>query len=178
MRLARPIPARYNACSQPAQSKEETVMKHWSRVRAWSTCALGVAMSIGLAAQQRDLKKNGDSDPKPKLSLKAQPTMAIAPARIVFSAELAGGANDYQEYYCPSVEWDWGDETRSESTLDCEPYEAGKSEIKRHYTIEHVYKHGGRYRVFFRLKRRDKSLGQASTSVDVRPGLRDIGGSQ
>src|SRR5438477_10011910 len=100
-------------------------MKHRTLLAsAIAACAVALPLA-GIQAQQKDTKKADAQDPKPRLSLKAQPTMSIAPARIVFSAELAGGANDYQEYYCPSVEWEWGDETRSESTLDCEPYEAG-----------------------------------------------------
>ncbi|PYR25830.1 MAG: hypothetical protein DMF98_10905 [Acidobacteria bacterium] len=81
----------------------------------------------------------------------------MSPARVVLTAELQGGANDYEEFYCPSVEWDWGDGTHSESTLDCEPYEAGKSEIKRRFTVEHIFR-AGAYKVMFRLKRRDRSL--------------------
>ena len=45
--------------------------------------------------------------------------------------------------YCASVEWVWGDDTRSESKTDCEPYEAGRSEIKRRYTLDHIYQSAG-----------------------------------
>jgi hypothetical protein len=58
----------------------------------------------------------------------------MSPARIVLTAELLGGPNDYEDFYCPTTEWDWGDGTLSESTLDCAPYESGKSEIKRRFT--------------------------------------------
>ena len=68
-----------------------------------------------------------------------------------------GGADDFEEYYCPTVEWEWGDGTQSESTTDCEPYEAGKSEIKRRFIVEHVFR-AGHYQVSFRLKRRDKAV--------------------
>ena len=101
--------------------------------------------------------------------------MAIAPVRIVFTAELNGGANDLQEYYCPTIEWEWGDDTRSEATADCEPYEAGRSEIKRRFTVEHQYKHGANSRVVFRLKRGAKSFAQATVNNQVRPRLRDGG---
>jgi hypothetical protein len=88
----------------------------------------------------------------------------------VLSAEMVGGANDFEEYYCPTVEWDWGDGTRSESTIDCEPYQPGKSEIKRRFTVEHVFRRPGTFKVFFRLKRRDKSLATTSANIQVRPG--------
>ncbi len=116
-----------------------------------------------------------DPDPRPKTTLRAQPVIAMSPARVVLTAELNGGANDFEEYYCPTVEWDWGDDTRSEATSDCEPYRAGKSEIKRRFTVEHVYKRPGSYRISFRMKRRDKTVGAATTNVQIRPGLRDIG---
>jgi hypothetical protein len=88
----------------------------------------------------------------------------------VLTAALTGGSNDYQDYYCPTVDWDWGDGTESESTLDCDPYVAGKSEIKRRFTVEHVF-HAGLHRVYFRLKRNDKVLAAASVTIQVQPGV-------
>jgi hypothetical protein len=146
------------------------------------TGATGLAVAIMVAAalaRQKDdknaAKETKDQETRPKLTLKAQPMMAIAPARVVFTAELNGGANDAQDYYCPTVEWDWGDETRSETTADCEPYQAGKSEIKRRFTVEHQYKYGRNYRVIFRLKHGAKSIAAATVNIQVRPGLRDGG---
>jgi len=125
------------------------------------------------AAQDKPKDKDADSR-RPKITLKAQPTISMAPSRVVLTAELTGGANDYEEYYCPTVEWDWGDGTQSESTIDCEPFQAGKSEIKRRYTVEHIFRTGA-YKVMFRLKRRDKALAAATVSIQVRPGLREGG---
>jgi hypothetical protein len=106
--------------------------------------------------------------------LRAQPAVAVSPARVVLTAELVGGANDFEEYYCAAVEWEWGDDTRSESTVDCEPFEAGKSEIKRRFTIEHVFQRAGAYKVAIRLKQRDKQVATASANVQIRPGARDF----
>ena len=110
---------------------------------------------------------------RPKLTLRAQPSVGIAPVRIVLTGELQGGSDDFEEYYCPTVEWAWGDDTSSESTLDCEPYEAGKSQIKRRFTVEHVFRRQGTYKVYFHLKRRDKIMGSTSTIVQVQAGMRD-----
>ena len=77
---------------------------------------------------------------KPSISLKATPPVGFTPLRVVVTAELKGGANDYEEFYCASVEWDWGDDTKSETKADCDPYEAGKSEIKRRYVQEHTFR--------------------------------------
>ena len=139
--------------------------------------ALAMMLSAASAHQKDDKDKNAkEGDTRPKLTLKAQPVMAIAPARVVFTAELVGGANDYQEYYCPTIEWEWGDDTASESNSDCEPYQPGKSEIKRRFTMDHAYAHGGGapLRVQFRLKRRDKTIVATSTNIQIRPGIRDM----
>jgi hypothetical protein len=118
-------------------------------------------------AKEQELKR-------PKVTLKAAPIVSIAPSRVVLTAELVGGANDYEDYYCPTVEWDWGDGTQSESTNDCEPYQPGKTEIKRRFTVEHVFR-AGNYRVMFRMKRRSKPIVAATANIQVRPGIRDIG---
>ncbi len=109
---------------------------------------------------------------RPKTSLKASPMVGRSPARVVLTAELTGGPNDFEEYYCPTVEWEWGDGTESESTMDCDPYEAGKSEIKRRFIVQHVFK-GGNPKVTFRLKRRDKILTAATVQIQVQPGIRE-----
>jgi hypothetical protein len=117
-----------------------------------------------------------DKPKRPKLSVKANPTMAVSPARVVASADINGGPDDFEEFYCASIEWDWGDDTKSNNTVDCDPYEAGKSEIKRRFTADHVYRIGGEYRIQFRLKKKNKTIASASTSVRIRPGIGDPGG--
>ena len=126
------------------------------------------------AASPKDGKDTKESDKRPKLSLKAQPIISISPSRVTLRAELVGGANDYEEFYCPTVEWDWGDGTQSESTSDCEPYQQGKSEIKRRFTVEHVFR-AGYYQVAFRLKRHDKAVASAMVTVQVQAGAADFG---
>jgi hypothetical protein len=122
------------------------------------------------------LSGNAFDDKKPKISVKANPSMGMSPVRVVVTADLNGGPNDSEEFYCAGVEWEWGDDTRSTNSADCDPYEAGKSEIKRRFTADHTYRVAGEYRVQFRLKKKDKTIGAGSTSVRVRPGLGDPGG--
>src|SRR5262245_53804505 len=151
-------------------------MRHVRRsVWAGATCLAALMMVTLARAQQKEDKNVKEQDSRPKVTLRAQPVIAMSPARVVLTAELNGGANDFQEYYCPTIEWDWGDDTRSEATNDCEPYESGKSEIKRRFTVGHVDKRAGTYRVAFRMKRREKVVGAATTNVQIRPGLHDIG---
>lgn len=145
-------------------------------LRRSAVCAaallLAAPLGVVAASQKNDKSVKETPDAKrPKMVLKAQPIISIAPARVVLTAELVGGANDYEDYYCPTIEWEWGDGTRSESSADCAPYEAGKSEIRRRFTVEHVFRRFGNYRVMFHLKRRDKPVGSASVTLQVRQGL-------
>ena len=94
----------------------------------------------------------------------------MTPARIVLTAELIGGANDFENFYCPSIEWEWGDDTKSESSVDCEPYEAGKSEIRRRFTVQHVFRQAGPTKVYFRMKRRSKEVAVAYVTIQIRQG--------
>lgn len=107
-------------------------------------------------------------DPKrPSLSLRATPPSGTVPVRIFVSAELKGGDDDYEDYYCPTVEWTWGDGTVSASTADCEPYETGKSQIRRRFSADHLYKLPGGVRVTLRLKKKDRVVGSIATPVQL-----------
>jgi len=108
---------------------------------------------------------------KPSLSLKASPSVSFAPARIVVVAELKGGADDAEEFYCPTIEWEWGDGTTSTAEADCNPYEAGKSQIRRRYTVEHHFKNAGGFKISLRLKKGPKVAAMANAVVQVRAGL-------
>jgi hypothetical protein len=132
---------------------------------------VAAALSTGLAALAD----------KPKLTLKANPVMAYSPAHIVFTADLTGGANDDQGLYCLGVEWEWGDGTKSEDSADCDPFEAGKSEIKRRFVNDHTYHieepqpfGAGApdyrdFRVQLRLRKSGKVILSGGTTVKVHP---------
>ena len=134
---------------------------------------LAAAFSVGAHAQNKPKDKDNASDKRPQLKLIARPPLGMAPLKVVLTGDLIGGPNDSEEFYCPTVQWEWGDGTQSESTVDCDPYEPGKSEIKRRWTVEHVFR-PGQYHVVLRLKKRDKAITQATVSLEVRPGLRDL----
>ena len=142
-------------------------MKYPRRAVSALFVVLAVA-SGGTSSAQR-----GGDDRKPSLSLKANPPVGFSPLRVRLVVDLKNGANDYQDYYCPAVQWDWGDGTVSENSEDCDPYQAGKSEIRRRCSVEHVFRQAGTYQVFFRLKQRDRVIAAISANVEVRPGVRD-----
>jgi len=135
--------------------------------RMLMTLAVAVAVGVAVYAQ-----KPGE-DKKPSLSLKATPVTGFAPLRVRLTVDVKGGPNDFPDYYCPSVDWEWGDDLHSGNSEDCSPYEAGKSEIKRRYATEHVFRYEGTYRVVLRLKQKDRVVAMTSTTVEVRPGVRD-----
>ena len=112
-----------------------------------------------------------ENDEEPRLSLRSSPRIAIAPAEILFIGELRGGSDDYKEFYCASIEWHWDDDTRSTSTPDCEPYEAGRSRIRRRFSMRHRFDYGGRYEVQLFLKQRDDVVTSARTNVEIRGGF-------
>jgi hypothetical protein len=113
---------------------------------------------------------------KPTLALRATPPVGFAPLRVRGAVDLREGSDDFADFYCATVEWDWGDGTVSENTSDCDPYEAGKSTIQRRYSAEHVYRQGGAYRIVFRLKQKTKTVGSATTNLTIRSGAAEYFG--
>ena len=130
-----------------------------------SLCA-GVLLCAAAVYPVQGQEKQEKKDPKrPSLSLKATPGTGMVPVRVSATAEFKGGDDDFQDYYCPAIEWNWGDGTVSETSNDCEPYESGVSQIRRRYTGSHTYKRAGAFRIVFRLKHRDKVLTSQTTIV-------------
>lgn len=151
-------------------------LRRWCVALFVFTPVIAMCLAVVVRAGQKDGKAGKEKEPegKPKISLKAQPVISMSPSKVTFRAELVGGANDYEDFYCPTVEWDWGDGTQSELTTDCEPYQQGKSEIRRRFTVEHVFR-AGYYQVVFRLKRHDKAIAMATTTVQVQGGANEFG---
>lgn len=141
----------------------------------WTFRTLGLVTLVTLllvtASHTDPLLARGQDNKRPSLSLRAAPAVAFAPARIRMTAEVRGGPDDFEDLYCPSVEWEWGDGTSSSAFADCAPYAAGQSQIRRRYTVEHIYRQAGSFRVQLRLKKGTRITGFANTAIQVRPGL-------
>ena len=75
------------------------------------------------------MREKSGADKKPSLSLKATPPAGFARLRVHLAVDVKGGPNDYADFYCPTVQWDWDDGTISETSDDCEPVRSGKSTI-------------------------------------------------
>ena len=139
-------------------------------------CVAGTLIApASLSAQKNDEKagqKQGD-DKRPSLALKVTPPLGFSPLRVHAAVDVRGGADDTIDFYCPTIEWDWGDGTISETSEDCDPYQEGTSTIRRRFSADHTFQTGGAYRVMFRLKQKSRVVASASTNVQVRAGVRD-----
>jgi hypothetical protein len=127
---------------------------------------LALCLTVALQGQQAEPKK-------PSLTLKATPPVGFTPLRVVVVADIKDGSDDYADFYCAGVEWDWGDGTISENSSDCDPYEAGKSTIRRRFTADHIYRQSGQFKVVFKLKQKTRQVAAVSTNVQVRGGMGD-----
>jgi hypothetical protein len=123
------------------------------------TLALLALASSGTAADGK----------KPRLDLRASPRIVFSPARVLLTAELVGG-EPTEDYHCPGVDWDWGDGTHSFHEEDCPPFAPGM-QLERRFTATHAYAVPGDYRVRVVLRRANRSVAAAGTSVSVQGGL-------
>ena len=109
---------------------------------------------------------SGSGMRSPRLNLRTTPRMALgAPVQVLVIAELSGG-DEVEDYYCPALEWEWGDGSKSVRESDCPPMEAGVG-FARRFTAEHVYRLPGTYNVRLTLRRVSRSLAVANTSFTV-----------
>jgi hypothetical protein len=144
-------------------------MNDHRRIACTLVAALVVLLSApALQGQQAEAKR-------PSLSLRVTPPVGFTPLRVRVVAEVRDGSDDYADFYCAGVEWEWGDGTVSESASDCEPYEAGKSTIRRMFSSDHVYRQAGQYRVIFKLKQKTRQVAAVSSNVQVRSGGGEFG---
>lgn len=111
----------------------------------------------------------GDQGRKPRLEVRATPRMAFSPVMVLATAELRGG-DALEDFYCPALEWDWDDGAKSGHESDCPPFAPGM-EMERRFTAEHAYRAAGVYQVTVKLKRSDRSVAVASTTIHVQGGL-------
>jgi hypothetical protein len=109
---------------------------------------------------------------KPSLTLRSSPRFAFSPARVLFVAELSGG-DDVEEYYCPELEWEWDDGSKSVQESDCEPFVTGQTKIERRFSSEHEFRRAATYSVKVSLKRLGKTLVNQTVRLTVRPGAGD-----
>ena len=127
---------------------------------------LAVVSPLVLVAQEEQ-----PAPKRPTIALRATPVTGFTPLRVRAAAELRDGSDDYADFYCPTVAWDWGDGTFSSNTSDCEPYQSGKSTIERVFRADHMFRQPGTFRISFRLKQKSRQVGAGVATVRVRAGM-------
>ncbi|GMR23290.1 MAG: hypothetical protein BMS9Abin37_1707 [Acidobacteriota bacterium] len=117
----------------------------------------------------------------PELNLKApratfmKPTMPnerrrqTVTIRISARLENLDEAEDLEEYYCLDQVWDWGDDTDSEYSPDCDPYEEGM-DIETRFSGTHQYRYPGNYTVWLRLQSNGDTVIAGDAKVQIRGG--------
>ena len=132
----------------------------WQRAAGVAAAVLSFASFAGLA-----LAGDAGKPKKPQLDLRASPRIAFPPVQVLLTAQLKGGA-ELEEFYCPGLEWDWGDGTRSSHEADCAPFEPGTS-LERFFRARHAYRSPGNYSVRLTLRRADRTVAVGSVVVMV-----------
>ncbi len=107
----------------------------------------------------------GTRPSRPRFDIRASPRVSFSPGPVLVMAELNGG-DDLEEFYCPGLEWDWGDGERSLHEADCAPFEPGTS-LERRFSARHVFRQAGEFDVRVTLRRADRSLARATVHVTV-----------
>ena len=133
------------------------------------------ALSVLFAAAAATLPAVAGGDAKlkkPALTLRSSPRFAFSPARVLFVAELSGG-DDVEEFYCPELEWEWDDGSKSVQEADCDPFVAGQTKIERRFTATHLYKTSGIYLAKVTLRKAGRAVAAQTIKVTVRPGVGD-----
>jgi plastocyanin len=138
-----------------------------TRVALAALALLGAVAAVLAAAD--DPKKGGGK--KPGMELRSSPRFAFSPANVLFTAELKGG-DDIEEFYCPEVEWEWGDGGKSMKEADCDPWADG-TKIERRFTANHTFQFAGVYRVKVTLLKTGKTIVTQSLTMTIRAGLGD-----
>jgi hypothetical protein len=109
---------------------------------------------------------------KPEIELKAMPSMVILPvggraATVRFRLTIKDGGQE--DYYCPRVEWEWEDDTRSDEESDCPPFDqADKTDHEKVLRRSRQFWEPGRHVIKARLYKGDRVVRVISTTVEVR----------
>lgn len=140
---------------------------------ALASMAAAVLVTLASGVPADAGQRAAEDNKKPSVALKATPPVGFAPLKVRVVADLKGGADDYADFYCATVEWDWADGTTSGTSEDCDPYETGKSVIQRRFSAEHTFRQGGEYDVVFRLKQKSRVVAYSKATVRVRSGLHE-----
>lgn len=127
-------------------------------LRGWAAVAVLFLAGLATAGESGRAKR-------PRLDLRATPRVAMFPREVLVVGELKGGP-DVEDLYCPGLEWDWGDGSRSAHESDCSPFEAGTT-LERFFSARHAFRAPGEYSVRLTLRRAGRTVAVAWVAVTV-----------
>jgi len=133
--------------------------------------ALGLTGWRGAAAAPVLREREGQ---RPALKLRGSPGTAFPPVEVFLTAELVKGDDRHPDFYCPEVEWDFADGSRSVHQEDCEPF-GPEAVVARRFTRRHAFAFPGEYVVTVTLRRSDRVVAQAATRILVQGGVGSSG---
>ena len=74
-----------------------------------------------------------------------------------------------EDYYCPRVEWEWEDGTKTSEESDCSPFDQASADHHRKvWTRARAFKKSGTYAVKVRLYKADRMIHILETTAEVR----------
>lgn len=120
-----------------------------------------VLVALGAPATAAD--RSGASSPH--LDVRATPRSAFPPAMVLVTGQLVGG-DDLEEFYCPALEWDWGDGGRSVQESDCPPFDVD-TRMARRFSSRHAFHEPGYYEIRLTLRRGDRRIAAGVVAVSV-----------
>ena len=120
-----------------------------------------VLVALGTPAASAD--RGGTRSPH--LDDRATPRSAFPPAVVFVTGQLVGG-DDLEEFYCPALEWDWGDGGRSTQESDCPPFDA-ETRMARRFSARHSYHEPGYFEIRLTLKRGERRIAAGVVAIGV-----------
>ncbi len=129
---------------------------------------LAVGLAVGGSTGQAS-RRAETAPERPAFKLRASPGLAFPPAEVLLTAELSGGA-DGEDFHCPQIEWDYADGSRSVHQEDCEPLTT-ETAMERRFTRRHAFDAPGEYQVVVTLRRSDRVVAQATTTIILQGGV-------
>ena len=107
----------------------------------------------------------GTGAERPRLDLRATPPTSFSPATVIVVGKLVGG-DDVEDLYCPALEWDWGDGSRSMREGDCPPFD-DETQMARLFSVMHRYQAAGEFSARLTLRRGGRTVASAAVSIRV-----------
>jgi hypothetical protein len=95
-------------------------------------------------------------------------TLRIGQCSVDLVFKLTIEDRNVEDYYCPRVEWEWEDDTRSTEESDCPPFDRARPEDHRHtWTRTWPARRAGDHVVKVRLYKADRVIRILQTKAQV-----------